>query len=637
MAAKHKHYVSIDSVKGAPMHIVAETPAYEAGINYHIRTFVYSDSYNAVAVDFKFYVSDVRLFLPGKNISASRVGCTVFICTFDGVEFNDIAEKKIEVTAPYADFGFHVKTFISLPAGALKSGNRYFVRVVCGEKCAIGHFYIVDKGYDDYACFRTLRAGMMRRESPGTLLRSFRASTVEESAATSECAYYDFDDGYDFDDDEACEEQSDACPYRPRYAVFDVDFDWVYDDFLPECTMLFAYADGRSEEVVAFSKDITPPDADSVRIRFMAADPRPDAPCGPVYVSLNWLLTTALAGFVTEKLPSDAREESGDFGPAELKPVNAYKTAKGLAILERAHSRRADAASPSAEGSDSMAELAKMVGLGNVKAKVRRYMSLMAFQRKRADKGISSKMPPLHALFLGAPGTGKTSIAELMGRLMKEAGVLSKGHVVVRERSQIVGRHYGDESAAMLKALEEAEGGVLFIDEAYNLYRENDPKDPGRDAVDALLTALADPRRRNWMLILGGYEDRILKMFEMNPGLASRFPESNRYRFEDYTADELLQIAENYCADNAYTFTPEAREKLYGRLRADVEAKDETFGNARHVLNLVETEILPAMAERVAAMAAPDAQALTMILPADIPARTACPNGPRRPGVGFRA
>ncbi len=139
------------------------------------------------------------------------------------------------------------------------------------------------------------------------------------------------------------------------------------------------------------------------------------------------------------------------------------------------------------------------------------------------------------------------------------------------------------------------------------------------------------------MLILGGYEDRILKMFEMNPGLASRFPDSNRYRFEDYTADELLQIAENYCADNAYTFTAEAREKLYGRLCADVEAKDETFGNARHVLNLVETEILPAMAERVAAMAAPDAQALTMILPADIPARTAGPNGPRRPGVGFRA
>lgn len=84
MAAKHKHYVSIDSVKGAPMYIVAETPACEAEINHHTRTFVYSDSYNAVAVDFKLYVSDGRLFLPGKNIGASRLGCTVFICTFDG-------------------------------------------------------------------------------------------------------------------------------------------------------------------------------------------------------------------------------------------------------------------------------------------------------------------------------------------------------------------------------------------------------------------------------------------------------------------------------------------------------------------------------------------------------------------------
>ena len=245
----------------------------------------------------------------------------MFICTFDGVEFNDIAEKKIELTAPYAEFDFHIKTFISLPAGALKSGKRYFVRVACGEKCTVGHFYIVDKGYDDNAFFRTLRAGMMRRESPGALLRSFRGSTVKESAAISECTYYDFDDVCDFDDEEACEEQCDTCPYRPRYAVFDVDVDWLYDDFMPECTMLFAYADGRFEEVVACSEDITPTEADCARIRFKAADPRPDAPCGPVYVSLNWLLTNALAAFVTEKLPSDAREEPGDFLPDELKPL----------------------------------------------------------------------------------------------------------------------------------------------------------------------------------------------------------------------------------------------------------------------------------------------------------------------------
>ena len=140
------------------------------------------------------------------------------------------------------------------------------------------------------------------------------------------------------------------------------------------------------------------------------------------------------------------------------------------------------------------------------------------------------------------------------------------------------------------------------------------------------------------MVILGGYEEPTLRMFEMNPGLASRFPLSNRYRFADYSAAELLLIAEGYCRDNAYVLAPAARARLLERLEEDVRAKTASFGNARHILNLLETEILPAMASRIALITDPEAlteDCLTTILPEDIPARPATPSRP--PHIGFRA
>lgn len=263
--------------------------------------------------------------------------------------------------------------------------------------------------------------------------------------------------------------------------------------------------------------------------------------------------------------------------------------------------------------------LDKMIGLGSVKEKLVTYEHLVRFNKLRRDSGLPTPSIPLHAMFLGAPGTGKTTVAKMMGKMLADTGVLSYGHVVVKERSKLIGQFYSNEEKNTLRAIEDAQGGILFIDEAYQLYQPHDPKDPGKFVIETLMTALADESKRDWMLILAGYPDEMRKMFEMNPGLKSRIPDSNIYVFDDYTAGELMCIAENYLERNQYTLTAEAREALTLRLRSDYEQRDKSFGNARHVVNMIETDILPAMAARVVQTGESDVKVLTEIQACDIP------------------
>lgn len=281
----------------------------------------------------------------------------------------------------------------------------------------------------------------------------------------------------------------------------------------------------------------------------------------------------------------------------------------------------------------AMGELDALVGLDGVKAKVRSLYAVNRFFGLREAAGMRVKRPPLHAMFLGSPGTGKTTVAGIMGRLLKEAGVLSSGHVVVRERSTLVSKYYGDEEKAVREAIKEARGGILFIDEAYQLNREDDPKDPGHLVLEAMMTTLADEGRRDWMLILAGYTEPTLRLLDSNPGLASRIPAANHYTFDDYNTTQLEQIADKYLSDNDYAMSEDARELLRRVLRNDWEHRDASFGNARHVMNLLETGVLPAMAERVVGMCRPTAADLRTITAADIPA----PGTPvvRRRTIGF--
>ena len=266
---------------------------------------------------------------------------------------------------------------------------------------------------------------------------------------------------------------------------------------------------------------------------------------------------------------------------------------------------------------NSLARLEKMAGLKRVKEKVHSLMNFHNLQKKREEAGLPVKRPALHARFLGNPGTGKTTVARLLGQIYKEMGLLSSGHVVLEERKNLIGRYYDSEGQAVDNALNRAKGGILLIDEAYNLYVENDDKDPGRRILEYLLTALADENNRDWMLILAGYPKEMKTMLESNPGIESRVSET--FEFEDLNVDELLQIAELYCDDNKYELSEEARERLKAVITRDVAAKDKNFGNGRYVNKLMDTAINTRMASRLSKIVAPTYDQLVTIEADDIP------------------
>lgn len=279
-----------------------------------------------------------------------------------------------------------------------------------------------------------------------------------------------------------------------------------------------------------------------------------------------------------------------------------------------------------------------LTGLRSVKEKLTVYERVVRFNKMRSERGLPSTTSPLHAMFLGSPGTGKTTVAKMMGMMLHRAGMLSKGHVVVRERTTLLGQNYNSEAEKTIEAIEKAQGGILFIDEAYQLYQPSDPRDPGKFVIETLLTALADDSNRDWMLVMAGYSDQMKRMFDMNPGFKSRIPDSNIYVFDDFTESELMEIAEKYLKRNNYTLSDDARLALTARLNTDYAQRDKTFGNARHVINMIQTEILPTMAVRVINGALDDDISLTEIQASDIPAPVPSLSlASTRPRIGFVA
>ena len=314
----------------------------------------------------------------------------------------------------------------------------------------------------------------------------------------------------------------------------------------------------------------------------------------------------------------------------ELEAMDEY-TPDGAAAR---HTRLLEAHEARCRCTPPFEALRHLTGIQDVKDKLAVYERVVRFNRMRSDCGLPVHASPLHAMFLGSPGTGKTTVARMMGLMLHRAGLLSKGHVVVRERATLLGQNYNAESEKTLEAIEEARGGILLIDEAYQLCQPHDPRDPGKFVIETLLTALADESRRDWMLVLAGYPDAMRRMLDMNPGFKSRIPGSNIYTFADFTGDELLEIAERYLSRAQFTLSAEARHALRARLGADHAARDKNFGNARHVINLILTEILPAMAVRVTTSGDTAPEALTEIQAADIPLPALrAPEAPQR--VGF--
>ncbi len=234
-----------------------------------------------------------------------------------------------------------------------------------------------------------------------------------------------------------------------------------------------------------------------------------------------------------------------------------------------------------------MLRMDDLTGLTQVKQQIKDHASYINFIKLRKEKGFEEKEPlNVHAVFTGNPGTGKTTVAQMMGRLYQKMGLLSRGHVHEVDRTDLVGEYIGQTAPKVKAAINKARGGVLFIDEAYSLAREKtDNKDFGREVVEILVREMSNGKG-DLAVIAAGYPKEMKNFLESNPGLKSRF--KNIFEFEDYLPQELIEIAAYACTKNEVKLSESAKSRLREIITEAYRNRDKTFGNARFVFDLIE-------------------------------------------------
>jgi probable Rubsico expression protein CbbX len=253
------------------------------------------------------------------------------------------------------------------------------------------------------------------------------------------------------------------------------------------------------------------------------------------------------------------------------------------------------------------------IGLAPVKRRVREIAALLLVDRLRGRYGLSSARPNLHMCFTGSPGTGKTTLALHMGRLLTELGYLRKGQLVSVTRDDLVGQYVGHTAPKTRDVLKRAMGGVLLIDEAYYLYRPDNERDYGQEAIEILLQFMEN-NRDDLVVILAGYADRMDVFFRSNPGMASRV--AHHIDFPDFSLDELMQIADLMLAEQEYRFSPDARQAF--REYVVLRMSQPRFANARSIRNAIERLRLRQAGRLVAASGRVSRDNLMEITAADV-------------------
>ena len=244
---------------------------------------------------------------------------------------------------------------------------------------------------------------------------------------------------------------------------------------------------------------------------------------------------------------------------------------------------------------DPYQELDDLIGLESVKKEVRSLANFVRLQKQREQQGMKNAKVSYHLVFYGSPGTGKTTVARIVGRIYKDLGVLKRGHTVETDRAGLVGEYVGQTGPKTDTVITKALDGVLFIDEAYSLVPEGN-KDYGQEVISTLLKRMEDYRDR-LVVIVAGYKDEMQRFIGSNPGLQSRF---NRYiDFPDYTASELVDIFKMYMKKNEYTLAPGAEDFAEQQFQTVIDRGDRNFGNARFARNVFEKAI-QAQANRLA-------------------------------------
>ena len=225
----------------------------------------------------------------------------------------------------------------------------------------------------------------------------------------------------------------------------------------------------------------------------------------------------------------------------------------------------------------------ELVGLAPVKARIREIAALLLIDKLRRNLGITSANPGLHMSFTGSPGTGKTTVGLKMADILYQLGYISKGHLLTVTRDDLVGQYIGHTAPKTKEVLKKAMGGVLFIDEAYYLYKPDNERDYGAEAIEILLQVMEN-QRDELVVILAGYKEPMDKFYESNPGLSSRI--ANHIDFPDYSVDELLKIAQIMLDDQQYKLTPQAEIALSQYISKRKEKP--LFANARSIKNALD-------------------------------------------------
>jgi len=225
----------------------------------------------------------------------------------------------------------------------------------------------------------------------------------------------------------------------------------------------------------------------------------------------------------------------------------------------------------------------ELIGLAPVKNRIREIASLLLVERIRQKMGLATTFPTLHMSFSGNPGTGKTTVALRIAGILHRLGFVRRGHVISVTRDDLVGQYIGHTAPKTKEVLKKAMGGVLFIDEAYYLYRPENERDYGQEAIEILLQIM-ESQREDLVVILAGYADRMEKFFQSNPGFRSRI--AHHIDFPDYSESELLDIADLMLEGQNYRFTPEARDAFEKYIAA--RKTQPLFANARSIRNALD-------------------------------------------------
>lgn len=280
---------------------------------------------------------------------------------------------------------------------------------------------------------------------------------------------------------------------------------------------------------------------------------------------------------------------------------------------KEAEAEKPDAEEKKPDFDELMAQLDSLVGLDDVKKDIKNLMNLVKVRRLRKENGLPIPPMSLHMVFMGNPGTGKTTVARIISGLYAAIGVLEKGQLIEVDRSGLVAGYVGQTALKTQEVIKSALGGVLFIDEAYSLASGGE-NDFGREAIETILKAMED-HRDELIVVVAGYDGPMEKFINSNPGLQSRF---NKYfYFPDYNGEQLLYIFKGQCKKNGYTLTEEAEAEAKAMFEELYENRGENFGNGRDVRNVFEDTVVR-QSNRVAALDAPTKDDLMQFLPEDL-------------------